>query len=211
MSTYRFDALMQPRSVAVVGASERAGSLGQAVLANLREGGFAGSLWLVNPRHRMICGEACYADLAALPEPPDLAIVCTPPGAVRGVVEAATKQGVRACLILTAGLGRGPGSAAWAIRDMGRAVGMRIVGPNCLGLMSPYARLNASFASGQLQQGDLALISQSGAVAAGLIDWAAAHRLGFSGVLTLGDQIDVDFGDCLDHFALELTIGRTLQ
>jgi acetyltransferase len=203
MSTYRFDALMQPRSVAVVGASERAGSVGQAVLANLREGGFAGSLRLVNPRHRVICGYACYPDLAALPEPPDLAIVCTPPGAVRGVVETAAKQGVRACLILTAGLGRGSGSAAWAIRELGRAVGMRIVGPNCLGLMSPYARLNASFASGQLQQGDLALISQSGAVAAGLIDWAAAHRLGFSGVLTLGDQIDVDFGDCLDHFALD--------
>lgn len=203
MSTYRFDALMQPRSVAVVGASARAGSVGQAVFANLREGGFAGSLWLVNPRHRMICGEACYADLAALPETPDLAIVCTPPDAVRDVVEAAAKRGIGACLILTAGLGRGPGSAAWAIRDIGRAAGMRIVGPNCLGLMSPYARLNASFASGQLQQGDLALISQSGAVAAGLIDWAAAHRLGFAGVLTLGDQIDVDFGDCLDHFALD--------
>lgn len=203
MSTYRFDALMQPRSVAVVGASERAGSVGQAVLANLREGGFAGSLWSVNPRHRTISGEACHPDLAALPEPPDLAIVCTPPDSVRSVVEAAAKQGIGACLILTAGLGRGPGSAAWAIRDIGRAAGMRIVGPNCLGLMSPHARLNASFASGQLQQGDLALISQSGAVAAGLIDWAAAHRLGFSGVLTLGDQIDVDFGDCLDHFALD--------
>lgn len=203
MSTYRFDALMQPGSVAVVGASERAGSVGQAVLANLHEGGFAGALRLVNPRHRTIGGEACYPDLAALLEPPDLVIVCTPPEAVRGVVEAAAKRGVRSCLILTAGLGRGPGSAAWVIRDIARAVGMRIVGPNCLGLMSPYARLNASFASGQLQQGDLALISQSGAVAAGLIDWAAAHRLGFSGVITLGDQIDVDFGDCLDHFALD--------
>ncbi|WP_186417362.1 bifunctional acetate--CoA ligase family protein/GNAT family N-acetyltransferase [Bosea sp. CS1GBMeth4] len=203
MSTYRFEALMQPRSVAVVGASERAGSVGQAVVANLREGGFAGALGLVNPRHRMIAGTTCYPDLASLPTPPDLAIVCAPPDAAPGIVETAARLRIPACLVLTAGLGRGPGSAAWAIRDLGRSSGMRIVGPNCIGLMSPYGHLNASFASRQLKQGDLALISQSGAVAAGLIDWAATHQLGFSGVITLGDQIDVDFGDCLDHFAMD--------
>ncbi|CAD5294756.1 GNAT family N-acetyltransferase [Bosea sp. 62] len=203
MSTYRFEALMQPSSVAVVGASERAGSVGHAVVANLREGGFAGTLSLVNPRHSAIGGTNCYPDLVALPKPPDLAIVCAPPAAVSGIVETAAALRVPACLILTAGLGRGPDSAAWAIRDLGHSSGMRIVGPNCLGLMSPYGHLNASFASRQLKQGDLALISQSGAVAAGLIDWAAAHQLGFSGVVTLGDQIDVDFGDCLDHFAMD--------
>lgn len=203
MSTYRFEALLQPRSLALIGASPRAGSVGNAVLANLREAGFAGEVALVNPRHGEIDGLTCHHDLAALEQPPDLAVICSPPESVPAIVDSAAGRGVQACLILTAGLDRGEGSPAAAIRQRARQAGMRLVGPNCLGLAAPPAQLNASFASGRIRSGDLALISQSGAVAAGLIDWAATHQLGFSAIMTLGDQLDVDFGDCLDHFALD--------
>lgn len=203
MSTYRFEALLRPRSLALIGASPRAGSVGSAVLANLREAGFAGTISLVNPRYGEIDGLTCHRDLQALEQTPELAVICSPPESVAAIVDSAAARGVQACLILTAGLGRGEGSPASAIRQRARQVGMRLVGPNCLGLAAPPAGLNASFASGRIRAGDLALISQSGAVAAGLIDWAATHQLGFSAIMTLGDQLDVDFGDCLDHFALD--------
>jgi acetyltransferase len=203
MSTYRFEALLRPRSLALIGASPRVGSVGHAVLANLREAGFPGEIALVNPRYDEIDGLPCHRDLTVLERTPELAVICAPPQSVPGIVDSAADRGVQACLILTAGLDRSAGAAAAAIRQRARRAGMRLVGPNCLGLAAPPAGLNASFASGRIRPGDLALISQSGAVAAGLIDWAAAHQLGFSAIMTLGDQLDVDFGDCLDHFALD--------
>jgi acetyltransferase len=201
MSTYRLDKLFNPRSVALVGASPRAGSLGRTVLANLREAGFAGAIHVVNPRYSEIDGIACVPAIEALPEPPDVVVIATPPQTIPDLVEAAGRKGAAVAIIVTAGLGYGPGSLAEEARLNARRYGLRLVGPNCLGVMAPNARLNASFASRAPQAGDLALVSQSGAIAAGLVEWAAERHVGFSAVVSLGDKVDVDFGDCLDFFA----------
>ena len=203
MSTYRLDRLFAPRSVALVGASPREGSLGRTVLANLRQAGFAGPIHPVNPRYAEIDGLACVARIEDLPEAPDLAVIATPPETVPGLVAAAAGKGVAVAIVLTAGLGAGPGSLADEARLAARRHGLRLVGPNGLGVMAPAARLNATFAAKPAARGDLALVSQSGAVAAGLVEWAAERHVGFSAVVSLGDRIDVDFGDCLDYFAAD--------
>jgi acetyltransferase len=201
MSTYRFDRLFAPRSVAIVGASPRERSLGRTVLHNLMGGGFPGRIHLVSPDHVEIDGVATVATIAALPEVPDLAVIAVPPAAVPETVAAAAEKGMAAAIIITAGLGHGPGSLAEAALSAARARGMRLVGPNCLGVMVPAAKLNASFASRMPTNGDLALISQSGAIVAGMVEWAAQRAIGFSAVVSIGDQADVDLGDLLDHFA----------
>jgi acetyltransferase len=203
MSTYRLDKLFAPRSVVIVGASRREGSLGRTILRNLREGGFAGAIHVVNPRYPDIDGVTCVPRLEDVPGAPELVVISVPPPSVPGVVEAAGAKGAAAAIVITAGLGHGPGSLAEEARIAARRHGLRLVGPNCLGVMAPSAKLNASFAATGAQAGDLALISQSGAIAAGLVEWAAKRRVGFSAVVSLGDKVDVDFSDCLDYFASE--------
>jgi acetyltransferase len=203
MSTYRLDKLFAPRSVALVGASAREGALGRTVLTNLREAGFPGPVLLVNPKYRKIDGEPCAARIEDLAPVPDLIVITTPPAAVPRIVASAGRKGAGAAVIVTAGLGHGKASLAEAARVEARKHGLRLVGPNCLGVMAPPAKLNASFAARNAIPGDLALISQSGAVAAGLIEWAARRQVGFSGLVSLGDMVDVDFGDCLDYFAAD--------
>src|SRR4051794_2388178 len=158
---------------------------------------------LINPRYAEIDGVACVPRIEDLPDVPDLVVITAPPPTVPGVVAAAGARGVAAAIIITAGLGHGPGSLADGARLEARKHGLRLVGPNCLGILAPRAKLNASFTARSAAPGDLALISQSGAIAAGLVEWAAARNVGFSGVVSLGDQVDVDFGDCLDYFALD--------
>lgn len=203
MSTYRLDTLFGPRSIAVVGASPRPGSLGLTFLRNLIQGGFAGSLYPVNPHHREIEGRPCFASIAKLPETPDLVVVAVPPRNVLDVIEDAGQRGVAAAIIATAGLGYGADSLSEQVRLAARRYGLRIVGPNCIGVLSPRARMNASFAAHDAKLGDLALISQSGAVAVGLVEWAAQRQVGFSAIVSLGDKIDVDFSDCLDFFSAD--------
>ena len=201
MSTYRLDRLFAPRSVAIVGASPRERSLGRAVLHNMIDGGFPGRIHLVNPDHPQIDGVAAVANVAALPEVPDLAVIAVPPAVVPETVAAAAVKGVAAAIIITAGLGHGPDSLADQALAAARPHGLRLVGPNCLGVMVPAAKLNASFASCMPASGDLALVSQSGAIVAGMVKWAAQRSIGFSAVASIGDQADVDLGDLLDHFA----------
>jgi len=201
MSTYRLDQLFAPRSVAVIGASPRAGSLGLTFLHNLVQGGFAGAVHPVNPLHREIEGRACFSSISKLPEVPDLVVVAVPPSSVPGVIEEAGRCGVAAAVIATSGLGYGPGSLSEKVRLAARRHGLRLVGPNCIGVIAPRAKLNASFAARGALPGDLALVSQSGAVAAGLVEWAAQRHVGFSAIVSLGDKIDVDFSDCLDYFS----------
>src|SRR5262249_45042002 len=134
---------------------------------------------------------------------PDLAVIAAPAPAAPAVVASAGAKGTAAAIIISAGLGHGPGSLAQACEREARACGLRLLGPNCLGVLAPYANLNASFAAGMALAGDLAVISQSGAIAAGLIEWAAHRGIGFSAAVSLGDQIDVDFGDLLYFFALD--------
>ncbi len=203
MSTYRLDTLFSPRSLALVGASPRQGSLGRIILTNLRQAGFEGPIALVNPRHAEIDGVATVASIAALADVPDIVVLAAPPAAIPQLIADAGARGVAGAIVVTAGLGHGAGSLSEAAEKAARAHGLRIVGPNCLGVLVPGAKLNASFAAHMPKPGDLALVSQSGAVAAALVEWAATRSVGFSAVVSLGDKIDVDFGDCLDHFALD--------
>ena len=203
MSTYRLDRLFAPRAVALIGASPRPTSVGRTILSNLHAGGFAGRIHLVNPKYDKIEGVTAVGSIAELPDIPDVVIIAAPPREVPGLVATAGARGIPTAIIITAGLGHGPGSLSEATERAARVTGMRLVGPNCLGVIVPPVKLNASFAARMPQSGDLALISQSGAIAAGLVEWAAKRAVGFSAVVSLGDQLDVDFGDLLDHFAVD--------
>jgi len=203
MSTYRLDRLFAPRSIAVVGASPRDTSPGRAVLKNLRSGGFAGAIHLVNPHYDNIEGIAAVKSYEALAATPDVAVIAVPSAAVPQVVRAAAAKGTAAAIILTAGLGHGSGSIAEECGQAARAAGMRIVGPNCLGVLAPQVKLNASFAASTAQPGDLCVISQSGAIATGLVEWAALRGIGFSAIVSIGDSLDVDLADLLDHFGVD--------
>src|SRR5262249_36801807 len=165
MSTYRLAQLFAPRSIAVVGGSPRDTSPGRAVLKNLRSGGFAGAIHLVNPHYDSIEEVAAVKSYASLPGAPEVAIIAVPVPAVAPVVRDAAAKGTTAAVILTAGLGHGAGSIADECEQAARAAGMRIVGPNCLGVLAPRVKLNASFAASMAQPGDLCVISQSGAIA----------------------------------------------
>lgn len=203
MSVRHLDAMFSPGSVAVIGASDRPGSLGGIVLRNLREGGFAGPVWAVNPAHPQVGGAVAYPDVAHLPAAPDLAVVCTPASTVPGLVHELGERGTRAVVVLSAGLGaaRSDGEGTWqeAMLQAARPYLLRVLGPNCLGLLVPGVRLNASFAPAQAQAGSLAFVSQSGALATAMLDWARGRGIGFSHFVSLGDSADVDFGDLLDY------------
>jgi len=159
MSTYRLDRLFAPRSIAVVGGSPRDTSPGRAVLKNLRSGGFAGAIHLVNPHYDKIEGVAAVKSYEALATTPDVAVIAVPPAAVASVVRAAAGKGTAAAIILTAGLGHGASSIAEECEQAARGAGMRIVGPNCLGVLAPRVKLNASFAASTAQSGDLCVIA----------------------------------------------------
>jgi len=203
MSTYSLDKLFSARSVAVIGASPRLSSSGRAVLANLRSGGFPGAIRLVNPRYDEIEGVRAVKSYGDLPDAPDVAVIAVPPLAVPDAVAAVAQKGTAAAIIITAGLGHGPGSLAERCEQTARNAGLRLVGPNCLGVLVPHAKFNASFAASTPPPGDLALISQSGAIATGLVEWAAGRGVGFSAIVSIGDSIDVDFSDLLDYFAMD--------
>src|SRR5271169_2683178 len=203
MSTYRLDRLIAPRSLAVVGASPRETSVGRHVIANIIAAGFAGPVHVVNPDYVQIEGISTIKSIDAVPGTPDVVVIAVPPAAVPETVAAAGAKGAAAAIIITAGLDHGPGSLAEAAERAARATGLRLVGPNCLGVLVPPARLNASFATRMPHQGDVAVISQSGAIVAGMIEWAAQRAIGFSAVVSVGDQVDVDFGDLLDLFAAD--------
>ena len=203
MSIYRLDKLLRPQSVAVIGASPKERSLGRAVIANLKSAGFAGQIDVVNPNYPFIEGIATAPSLARLETLPDLIVVTAPGPAVPQIVTTAGELGVPAAVVISAGLGHGPGSLSVQMLEAARKFGLRILGPNGLGLLVPPIGLNASFAAHPAKSGDLALISQSGAIAAALVEWSARRSIGFSAIASIGDAIDIDFADLLDHFALD--------
>ncbi|MBV1708167.1 MAG: bifunctional acetate--CoA ligase family protein/GNAT family N-acetyltransferase [Hyphomicrobiales bacterium] len=203
MSTYHLDRMFEPRAIALVGASARHGSLGAAVLANLRRAKPRAQLHLVNPHETSIDDLSCHRQLSDIPGPVDLVVIATPPETIPALIEEAGSLGVAVAVIITAGLGHGAGSIAETIHNTARRSGLRLVGANCIGVLSPRVGLDASFLSRPVAPGKLALVSQSGAIVAALAEWAFDNHVGFSGIVSLGDQIDVDFGDCLDYFALD--------
>jgi acetyltransferase len=202
MTVRNLDLGFRPQSVAVVGASNREGSVGSVVLRNIIKGGFAGPIYPVNLKYDMIEGLRCYHRPSDLPSPPDLAVIMTPPSTVPGLVADLGAAGCKAAVVITAGVGVS-GGLRQAMLDAARPHLMRIVGPNTIGLLSPHVALNASFAHLAPRPGKLGLISQSGAIVSSVIDWAAAEDVGFSQILSLGDMADVDVGDCLNWLAAD--------
>lgn len=205
MTTRNFDALFEPKSIAVIGASNRAGSVGAVLARNLFAGGFQGAIMAVNPHAAAIQSTLCYHSVAELPYAPDLAVVATPPDTVPGLIAELGERGCRAAVVITAGFGEGGVAGGETLRAAMLKAGqphlMRILGPNCLGFMSPGRGINASFAHLAPRKGDIAFLSQSGAVLTSVLDWAADRQVGFSHVVSLGDMSDIDFGDLLDYLA----------
>lgn len=203
MTIRNLDRLLAPASVAVIGASERTGSIGNVLTRNLLAGGFSGPVWGVNPRYgSSVLGIPCFASVAELPAAPDLAVIVTPPDSVPELVAALGARGTRAVIVISATRDDAAGKAIKsAILHAARPHVLRIVGPNCLGMMVPGIGLNASFSHLAAHPGRLAFVTQSGAIVTSMIDWAHARGIGFSHVLSLGDMSDVDIGDMLDYLA----------
>ncbi|MGN6465395.1 MAG: bifunctional acetate--CoA ligase family protein/GNAT family N-acetyltransferase [Rhizobiaceae bacterium] len=200
MTIRNLEFAVRPRSLAVFGASARKGSVGRIVLENIVAGGFEGQIWPVNPKYDQVAGQRCYHRTAELPAAPDLGVIVTPPATVPGIIADLGGKGSRAAVVITAGLTRGNGLRQ-AMLDAAKPYVFRIIGPNTVGLMVPPAKLNASFAHMAAAPGNIALLSQSGAIATSLIDWAADNGVGFSHIVSLGDMADVDVGDWLDMLA----------
>ncbi|MES2150950.1 MAG: bifunctional acetate--CoA ligase family protein/GNAT family N-acetyltransferase [Pseudomonadota bacterium] len=207
MSIRKLQSLFAPASVALIGASDRPHSVGATVLRNLLAGGFAGPVYAVNPRHQKLDGCTVYPDVAALPEAPELAVICTPPATLAGIVAELGRRGTRAAIILTAGL---DATQRQALLAAARPTMLRLLGPNCVGLLVPAIGLNASFAHTGARPGRIAFVSQSGALVTGVLDWAAARGIGFSKFISLGEGADVDFGDLLDYLASDPDTGAIL-
>jgi acetyltransferase len=184
-----FAPLFEPDAVAIVGASERKGSIGSVLIENMLAAGYRGQLCAVNPKHRAVRGVPCFPTIGEVPRRVDLAVIATPAPTVPGIIEQCGAAGVRAAVVISAGFSEsGPAGATLerALLENARRHRLRVLGPNCLGIMRPAIGLNATFARGHARPGSLGLISQSGAVCTAMLDWAAAHEVGFSCVVSLG-------------------------
>ncbi len=201
MSVRNLDSLFDPASVAVIGASGRPASVGATVWNNLLQAGFKGPVYPVNPKYSAFGEHRVYDSVAALPEVPELAVICTPPATVAGLVRELAERGTHAAIVLTAGL---DATQKQAMLDAARPHLLRLLGPNCIGLLSPHAGLNASFSHINAKKGELAFVSQSGALVTAMLDWADAQHIGFSHFVSLGEHADVDFGDMLDYLATDI-------
>ena len=202
MSIRNLGYFFAPDSLALIGASARPGSVGATVLANLVSAGFGGPLWLVNPKYRQLLGLEVFADVRALPRAPGLAVICTPALTVPRIVRELGERGCRAVVVLSAGLeARGPDGVPLrqAMLEAARPYLLRVLGPNCVGLLVPGIGLNASFAPSAALPGRLAFVGQSGAMVTAVLDWARERGIGFSSFVSLGDGLDVDLGDLLDY------------
>ena len=188
-----------PRSLAVIGASEKPGSVGRALLENTAT--FAGPVYPVNPHHARLLDRPTWARIADVPGGVDLALIATPAATVPGVVRECVRAGVKGAIVFSAGFKEcGPDGAALEreVLAEARRGGLRIVGPNCLGIMAPHARLNATFASPLAQPGHVAFVSQSGALCSAVLDWSRREKVGFSAFVSVGSMLDVNWGDLID-------------
>ena len=202
MAEHFLHRLFNPRSVAVFGASERAGSVGALVFQNLREGSFKGEVFPINPKRDEVQGVKAYPSLEALGRPVDLAVITTPAHTVPAIIEACGELGVHYAVVLSAGFreaGKEGERLEKAVVENAHRYGIRFIGPNCLGIMRPGIGLNTTFFKGDAIPGRLALVSQSGALCTAVLDWAQDNRVGFSTVVSTGISADIDFGEVLDY------------
>jgi acetyltransferase len=206
LSIRNLKSFFRPRSVALVGASARPGSVGNVLARNLQAGGFGPALSFINPKGDVILGVQSVPNVDDLAEAPELAVLATPPASVPGLVSALGARGTKAVVVITAGFGDSARTAegkplSLALLEATQPHGVRIIGPNCLGILAPTLRLNASFSHLGSSAGSLAFVAQSGAIVTAIQDWAEPRAVGFSHLVSLGDMLDVDFGDMLDYLA----------
>ena len=202
MSVRNLDALFRPSAIALLGADTGAHSVGSVLARNLLEGGFDGPILPVDPARSVIRSVLTYPDVASLPVTPDLAVIATPPDSVPALIAELGQRGCRAAIVVTPGFGEDGSASGLALRrallQAARPHLLRIVGPNGLGLISPHAGINASYAHRAPAPGNIAFLTQSGLIATAVLDWAAERGIGFSHIVSLGAMSDVDFGDLLD-------------
>lgn len=203
MSVRNLDRIFRPRRIAVVGASNNPGRVGNTVLRNLLQSGFGGVVYPINPKHESVLGIQAYASVGDVPRAPDLAIVCTPGPTVPGLVRECGEMGARGLVVLSAGFrevgAEGRALEAAVLEEAGRFEDLRIIGPNCVGIVVPGMSLNASFAAGMPKPGRIAFFSQSGALCTSVLDWALDENVGFSCFVSVGNTLDVDFADLIDY------------
>ena len=203
MSIRNMQYLFDPRSVAIVGASEKPHSAGAIAFRNLVESAFKGDILTVNPKYGRLSGRKNYQSIAEMPVTPDLAIICTPPSTIPGIIAELGARGTKAALVLTGGLdlikNRHRVSLKQAMLDAAKPYLLRILGADCIGLQVPAKALNAGVIHSNALRGQIAFVSQSGAVTSGVLDWARSRGIGFSKIIALGDSADVDLGDVLDY------------
>ena len=203
MSIESLQSLFKPHSVALIGASNRANSIGSVVIKNLLQSGFHGCIMPVNPKSQSIEGVLCYKDIQSLPMTPDLAIFCIPATGVASMLAQLGERGTRAAVIISAGFGSGEGEEGLRrkkeVIEVARQYGIRLIGPNCVGLLIPPIGLNGSFAHVTPDRGDIGFVSQSGAVVTAVLDWAKSKHIGFTHVMSMGDMIDFDFGEAIEY------------
>jgi acetyltransferase len=196
------DAIFAPRSVAVIGATEKPGSVGRTILWNLITSPFGGTVYPVNPNRTNVMGVRAYPGVRDVPEPVDLAVVVTPAPTVPGLIGECVEAGVRGAIIISAGFKEvGPEGAALErqVLEQARRGRMRIIGPNCLGVMNPLSGMNATFAGSMARPGSVGLVSQSGALLTAILDWSLRANVGFSQFVSIGSMLDVNWGDLIDH------------
>jgi acetyltransferase len=196
------DAIFEPRNIAVIGATEARGSVGRTLLWNLVSSPFGGTVFPVNPKRANVLGIKAYPNIAAVPEKVDLAVVVTPAASVPSVMEQCADAGVKGAIVISAGF-RELGTAGLELEQQvlkqARRGGIRLIGPNCLGVMNPLIGLNATFSKGIALPGNVAFISQSGALLTAILDWSLRERVGFSAFVSTGSMLDVNWGDLIDY------------
>ena len=213
MSLYRLDNIFKPKSVAVVGASDRPMTVGRALVKNLIDGDFAGAIYPVNPKKKEILGLEAYPSLSDIGQPVDMAVISTPIATVPDIMEECVRLGIGGAIIISAG-GKEVGPEGEAIearvREIAHAGKVRVVGPNCLGVISLESKLNASFGPTMPLPGNLAFISQSGAVCTAVLDYALKEKVGFSYFISIGSMLDVDYGDLIDYLGNDPNVSSIL-
>lgn len=203
-SNYRYtlEAIFAPRQVAVIGATDRPQTVGRAIMVNLTNNAFGRQIYPVNPKHETVLGLKAYPNIAAVPEKVDLALIATPAATVPGIVKECVAAGVKGAIIISAGF-RELGPAGAELEDQILAVArrgnMRIIGPNCLGVINPYSSLNATFAGAMPIPGSVGFISQSGAFGTAVLDWSLRDMVGFSAFVSIGSMLDVNWGDLITY------------
>jgi acetyltransferase len=214
MSVEKMDKIFQPDSIAVVGASEKEGSVGAALMHNLVGRGFAGNIFPINPNHNKICNLPTCPSIGELKTAVDLAIICTPIALTPQIVKECADVGVGGVVIISAGgkeIGKEGQKLETDISNAAEGTGLRIIGPNCVGIISNRSRLNASFAGQMPLAGQLAFISQSGAICTAILDLSLKENIGFSYFVSLGDMLDVDFGDMIDYLGGEPEVSSIVM